>query len=1362
MKRSQLPLTIVFAALALSLALVSAAAQPSAAPFPGYPQVAEALQRAGIPATGGDRTIALAGDTRGSTVTGGVGSGAETSARTDLETPGRISNSAARSVQATTRTPSPTSGTPSMPPMPVTGTFYFDPPPMVREIAPTLRLPVWGPPLAPAPAPLRRRPAAESAGVLNYTQVDLLVVVYSNTVDGVFADIPGLQQEIDQAEAFYWRNSHLRIDLAIDLLVIDEYKELDEFWEMWSNAFWLPFWDTDGDGDSVEQDLYDRGISDDQYDGVVVYYAWGQGPHGSALGGGTFGVDVGFLGWTGYSAVPLAWALSSQDWFFIHEFHHQLDSMFYHSGYPAYPHADIAIAMPGDFGENYDFNAAILRGWPLADWAGLASPWYTPASATDSDGDGVPDGGAGLQVTEASIGADPLLPDGDGDGLDDIGEAMGGAFAPSDPANADTDSDALPDGIDPYPLYPVNRHALSGTIAIDGVIGDDEGWRKFDDVLWRLDYDGPFSATFYTAWDEDYLYLGFHVSTFAFVRFYLDANNDGWFHGPDNYEIGFDPSYHYPTTSDLWTHLFDASLRTLCANPGGIGPMWDDDPNYPFPPLVRPEDIVRYAQSDGGTGFVAELAIPANAATRLIPEPGDVVGLRVTLSDLNRVYGSYASLFETEHFVDLGLVDGLNGTGDLFESSTLAPHWTWLDPLGDCYHSLTDQPGSLRIFVPDGGHDLYLNTDAPRLLQPASGDFGVQTQVTISPVHGYQGAGLVIWADAGNYVRLERAANGEQRVYLWYRDGGIYASGGTTDVSATTVHLRIERSGSSFTGSYSLDGVDWTPVGTVGIQAGPTVRVGLDVIDEWQDNPIHADFAYFQVTPAFDVAAPSGTLTIEGGRSHTCDPRVKLATSASDPSGVFRMQLDDGRQLWSFQTYTTSWPALLPDGEGHKAPSVRFQDNLGNTSTPFGSSIGLDLTPPVASFSMGHWGATDKVTTTVHSTATDEYAGPATMMFSNEWGWEAEGLDHDVGQWASDPEASSGAAWAASTSQESGMMAYGPGTYDLPVGGSYHAIFRLKVTDNWVPCPVVTLDVFDQDHSGEDRVLASRGVAANEFALPRAYQEFALDFEYPDAGSSGLEFRIHFEDRADVYADRVLVFGAPQPYSQTTTWQLASGEGQHTVWGRFVDGAGNTTQTEAAALLDTTPPASSVDLLPASVPSTTFTVSWGGLDTLSGIAAYDIQVQQDGGPWSDWITGTQLTAASFAGAYWHTYCFRSRAHDRAGNVEAYPGGEGDACASTIGPPAPAFSAYPLSGTVPLTVTFTDLSTGAVASWLWSFGDGVSSTLQNPTHTYTTEGVYTVTLTVSGPGGSEMNAKAAYITAREEYNLYLPVVVRQSP
>lgn len=60
---------------------------------------------------------------------------------------------------------------------------------------------------------------------------------------------------------------------------------------------------------------------------------------------------------------------------------------------------------------------------------------------------------------------------------------------------------------------------------------------------------------------------------------------------------------------------------------------------------------------------------------------------------------------------------------------------------------------------------------------------------------------------------------------------------------------------------------------------------------------------------------------------------------------------------------------------------------------------------------------------------------------------------------------------------------------------------------------------------------------------------------------------------------------------------------------------------------------------------------------------------------------------------------------------------------------PSFTFSPQNGTVPLTVQFNDQSTGNPSSWIWSFGDGSSSTLQNPTHQYTTAGTFSVTLDV---------------------------------
>jgi len=81
-------------------------------------------------------------------------------------------------------------------------------------------------------------------------------------------------------------------------------------------------------------------------------------------------------------------------------------------------------------------------------------------------------------------------------------------------------------------------------------------------------------------------------------------------------------------------------------------------------------------------------------------------------------------------------------------------------------------------------------------------------------------------------------------------------------------------------------------------------------------------------------------------------------------------------------------------------------------------------------------------------------------------------------------------------------------------------------------------------------------------------------------------------------------------------------------------------------------------------------------------------------------------------------------------------------------PAPiaSFSADVVDGKVPLEVRFTDTSSGNPTSWLWDFGDGSKSNLQNPAHTYTSAGTYTVSLTVNNSNGSDSMTRAGYISA----------------
>src|SRR6186997_678666 len=68
-------------------------------------------------------------------------------------------------------------------------------------------------------------------------------------------------------------------------------------------------------------------------------------------------------------------------------------------------------------------------------------------------------------------------------------------------------------------------------------------------------------------------------------------------------------------------------------------------------------------------------------------------------------------------------------------------------------------------------------------------------------------------------------------------------------------------------------------------------------------------------------------------------------------------------------------------------------------------------------------------------------------------------------------------------------------------------------------------------------------------------------------------------------------------------------------------------------------------------------------------------------------------------------------------------------------PVANFTGSPLAGCSPMIINFQDLSTGSPTSWSWDFGNGNTSTIQNPIATYFTPGTYTVKLTVTNANGS---------------------------
>jgi PKD repeat protein len=79
----------------------------------------------------------------------------------------------------------------------------------------------------------------------------------------------------------------------------------------------------------------------------------------------------------------------------------------------------------------------------------------------------------------------------------------------------------------------------------------------------------------------------------------------------------------------------------------------------------------------------------------------------------------------------------------------------------------------------------------------------------------------------------------------------------------------------------------------------------------------------------------------------------------------------------------------------------------------------------------------------------------------------------------------------------------------------------------------------------------------------------------------------------------------------------------------------------------------------------------------------------------------------------------------------------------------AFTANTVSGSGPLLVSFMDQSQGVPTSWTWYFGDGQTSIEQNPKHTYTQQGTYTVSLRAINANGANIATKGEFITITAE-------------
>ena len=230
---------------------------------------------------------------------------------------------------------------------------------------------------------------------------------------------------------------------------------------------------------------------------------------------------------------------------------------------------------------------------------------------------------------------------------------------------------------------------------------------------------------------------------------------------------------------------------------------------------------------------------------------------------------------------------------------------------------------------------------------------------------------------------------------------------------------------------------------------------------------------------------------------------------------------------------------------------------------------------------------------------------------------------------------------------------------------------------------------------------------------------------------------LSFEVR--IFPDQLSFVGAGNLTTFTPSTDIAGG--LHTFQVRAV-GTGDRKDAIGSVdffIIDTTPPAAPILLAPednAVINTGSVTFEWRAATGDVDVFDYRLQIVVSGDAFNagPFAIDQVVAATTYTGDLLdNTYRWRVIARDLALNTTSSV----TRTFTVDVPPIASFTTSVITGDAPLTVQFTDTSTGGFpTSWLWNFGDGYASTGQNPTYTYNQGGVFTVKLTAINAAGSD--------------------------
>lgn len=332
-----------------------------------------------------------------------------------------------------------------------------------------------------------------------------------------------------------------------------------------------------------------------------------------------------------------------------------------------------------------------------------------------------------------------------------------------------------------------------------------------------------------------------------------DYCGGGWHSAPGPSDI----TYSNTTTSEYWKEVLGGNLAGGASSyqSAQTWEYWFYDPQTTVNTVVLTETpgagissfVVRYwddaiwgwrdAYTGNGIGTDYDRYLPFPARrTR-------AVQVQVLASNWNWTVGLNG--FEVYN------ANGTNPT-DQFLSTTLDQNWSWVRPYGtwNLYNNL----GFLRIGT--DGQDLWgPGGGSPNsiVLRSASGDWTATTRLQFSPAVDYQQAGIILYGDDDNYVKLvfghdtSKGGTAVEFTKEWSAENnGQPTQRDKVGVNTPAIFLRLVKSGSNLSGYYSLDGINWLSAGADFWTVPGWDRIGLIAQGATGAYP---DFDWFDLTP---------------------------------------------------------------------------------------------------------------------------------------------------------------------------------------------------------------------------------------------------------------------------------------------------------------------------------------------------------------------------------------------------------------------------------------------------------------------------------------------------------------------------------